>query len=538
MTNHAGYRIVLTADRATMTDYSGADILGFLLCLPYRLVPKYLLARVLAPPIEADEQGRALVAPYPLRKIEAALYASGFSPDEVAVVPPEKLESAVGPGTALVGLHVLDPLGLAPVPHTLSSIMGGGASCTRLLFLNLMRRVLELKHRYGFKLVAGGPGTWQIRLVREKLPIDCLVHGEGELVFPELCRRVLRGEKLPPEVDGGSVPVEHIPAIRAPSRNGLIQITRGCPRRCQFCDPTMFNFRSMPIELIRAEAEVNARAGFSYIGLATEDGLLYGARGIEVNRRAVLRLASTLRALGVRAGFCHLSAASIVQGEDVLAEWAHIFGYSHAEPEFPQLGLETGSPRLIRRYMAGKPRPWGPEDWPWLVEEATHILNENALYPCYTLILGLPGEREDDVLATLELVDELKGLGCWLFPLLFVPIGRSLLRNAGFAVLERSFTPAHWELLARCIEHDLAFSRRILSLLLRGVRGSLAQRMIRSFIEMGLDAVEEAVDRLRSDPLGLLEQASTLNIFSAGLRQTAVFLKTFIIRKSLAHARA
>ena len=155
-----GYRIVLTSDRATMTDYSGADWLGFLLCLPYRLVPRYVLAKVLAPPIGADRDGRAKLAPYALRKLEASLYASGFGEEEVAVVPPEALDRAVGPDTVVLGLHVLDPLGLAPVSHTLRSLAGGGPPCTELLFLNLMRILRPLKARYGFKLVVGG--AWDL----------------------------------------------------------------------------------------------------------------------------------------------------------------------------------------------------------------------------------------------------------------------------------------------------------------------------------------------------------------------------------------
>jgi len=532
MAKGRGYEIVLTADRATMTDYSGADVLGFVLCVPYRLIPKYLLAAVLAPPIKTDERLEAEVAPYALRKLEAALYAAGLNEDKVVLTTPEKLKEAVGPDTSVLALHVLDPLGLAPVPHTLSSLMGGGDPCTKLLFFNTLKIVRELKRKYGFKLVIGGPGTWQIELVRDKLDVDCVVHGEGELIFPSLCKMALAGEELPPVVDGGSVPVERIPAIRGPSRNGLVQITRGCPRRCQFCNPTMYNFRSIPLDIVRAEAEVNVRAGFSYIGLITEDGLLYGARGIEVNERALLALARTLRGLGVRAGFCHLSVASVVQGEHALSEWAHIFGYDRREPEFPQVGLETGSPRLIRRYMAGKPRPWKPEDWPWLVMEATQVLNENGLLPCYTLILGLPGEEESDVIATLELVEDMHGLDCWLFPLLFVPMGRSLLEKERFAVLRDVFGPAHWELLVQCIEHDIAFSRRVLRRLLRTMRNPLRRRMALDFLEMGIRVVESAKNRLLTDPLGLLRDASRLNVFDAGPR---LFLP---LLKGLLHAGA
>ena len=43
--------------------------MGFLLCMPYRLVPRYILTKALAPPIGTDRDGRAKLAPYALRKI-------------------------------------------------------------------------------------------------------------------------------------------------------------------------------------------------------------------------------------------------------------------------------------------------------------------------------------------------------------------------------------------------------------------------------------------------------------------------------------
>jgi len=41
------------------------------------------------PPIPSDKEGKAIIAPYPLRKVEAVVASKGF---KVAVVPPEKIE--------------------------------------------------------------------------------------------------------------------------------------------------------------------------------------------------------------------------------------------------------------------------------------------------------------------------------------------------------------------------------------------------------------------------------------------------------------
>jgi radical SAM superfamily enzyme YgiQ (UPF0313 family) len=408
-----GFKVVLTSDRATMTNYGGFESLGFILCLPSRLLPKFFTYRFLAPPIKTDKNGRALVAPLPLRKIEASLLENGFDENEVAIVTPESLDKTVNNETEIVGVHVLDPIGLAPVSHTLAALAGGGDPYTKTMFLEFIDKLLSLKRRHGFKVVAGGPGTWQIKGFFRKIGIDHLIHGEGENVFPQICRSIIKGENLPGEIEGKTVSEGEIPLIRGPSRCGVVQITRGCPRRCQFCNPTMFKFRSMPLTDILKEVELNIRNGEKWISLATEDGFLYGARGLEINRDAVRKLISEVSKKALKAGFCHVSVASIVQAPDLVQYFSETLGYSPEKPYLPQIGLETGSPRLIAKYMAGKPRPWKPSDWPNLVVEASEIMGEWGWYPCYTLIIGLPDEKEEDVLKTIELIDKLKHVKCW-----------------------------------------------------------------------------------------------------------------------------
>ncbi|RLE57177.1 MAG: hypothetical protein DRJ40_02335 [Thermoprotei archaeon] len=506
-----GYTIVLTSDRATMTDYSGADWLGFLLCLPHRLVPRPVMYNVLAPKLKVDEEYRALTPPYPLRKIEAALLAAGFKESEVIITTPEYLHKVITDDTEVVGVHVLDPLGKAPVSYTLASLAGGGETCTQYLFMKLMNKLRKLKHRYRFKIIVGGPGTWQLKEVYTKIGIDALIHGEGELLFPEICKKVLSGEEISGEFYAPTVPVDKIPTIRGPSRNGLVQITRGCPRRCAFCNPTMFDFRSIPLPQILREVEVNVRAGIRGIGLVTEDGFLYGANGIRVNVDAVKRLVDSIAKLTRNVGFCHVSISSILQAPNLVKYITEVWEYSEDKPYIPQVGIETGSPKLISIHMGGKPRPWTPDDWPWMCVEATKIMNDNCWYPCYTMILGLPGEEESDVVATVELVDELKGTKCWLFPLLMVPMGLSRLEREKFFTLN-FFTDTHWELLARCIEHDISFTNWILPRLLDRLSSGVARKLVERFINLGLKTMKDVVQLIRSNPEKLIEEASKVDV--------------------------
>ena len=61
---------------------------------------------------------------------------------------------------------------------------------------------------------------------------------------------------------------------------------------------------------------------------------------------------------------------------------------------FGESGIETGSPRLIKKYMRGKPLPYTPEQWPEVVMDAWGILNDNNFMTLSTFMIGLPDETE------------------------------------------------------------------------------------------------------------------------------------------------
>jgi radical SAM superfamily enzyme YgiQ (UPF0313 family) len=119
-----------------------------------------------------------------------------------------------------------------------------------------------------------------------------------------------------------------------------------------------------------------------------------------------------------------------------------------------ETGIETGSIRLMRKYMAGKMLPFKPERWKEIVYQAFGILNDSNWYPLATLIVGLPEENEDDVAQTLELMDDLKDFKAFYVPLFFVPLENCLLMNKKGAELD-SLTKARWELLTRCWEYNV-----------------------------------------------------------------------------------
>ena len=525
--------IVLTADQALMTNFSGVSFFDFGHCIPYRLVPEPFLKRVLASPVETDGQGRARTATYPLRKVEAALLNAGFERKQVIITTPNKIRRAVTKDTCIVGLSVVDPLGKAPVTYTLASLLGGGDSCTKVEFLTLMKEVQALRKEYNFKLIVGGQGVWQLSPVQKALGIDILFFGEAEVTFPQIARKIINGEKTPSIVYGKTPSVDEIPVIVNPSRLGAVQITRGCPRKCQFCSPTTLEFRSVPLEKILEEVKVNVKNGVKHIDLRSDDILLYGANGILVNHEAVTALfRAVTEKYDVSVTFPHVSIATVRQDPSLVKEISEIAGFDFRHPTFPDVGLESGSPRIIAKYMSGKPRPWMPQEWSETAFEATRIMNENHWYPCYTMIVGFPDETEDDIVKSIELVSELRKMKAmaWTFPLLAIPISNTPLEKQGYPNL-KAMPKVVWELFWISWQQSLWFAQKVRDQLLSELTNPLYREAANRLFDVGVGSLNNFFAQIREDPLTAFGDGMKLDFHSInGMMTLARKLPKYLLR--------
>jgi radical SAM superfamily enzyme YgiQ (UPF0313 family) len=119
-----------------------------------------------------------------------------------------------------------------------------------------------------------------------------------------------------------------------------------------------------------------------------------------------------------------------------------------------EIGIETGSIRLMNEHMSGKMLPYKPEEWHGIVTKGIEIMNENNIWPLATLIIGLPDENEKDTIATLELLDKLRHSKVFYVPLLFTSEEDCMLREARHMSLEH-LTPLQWELIATCWKRNI-----------------------------------------------------------------------------------
>ena len=472
MTTHSGVKVVLTASATEMSDYYNNPFAAFVAGFAKGPVPLWLLRKIIYPPVERNHDGRAKYAPYGLRKVEALLLENGFSESDVAVVHPADLDTFIGSNTKVVGISSMDPTGMGYVSKTYSSLVGGGEPMNAIEFRKLV------KHRsirmFKPKIIVGGFGSWQLERKKfaDSYGIDCVLIGERTETIVDTFRKAVNGEPLPSVVRAGCDPHdpdgESAPLIKHAAIHGAVEISKGCNRNCQFCTPTMRNKVNVPLDRIMKEVKTATMEGSSNITLVTEDLFLYGAKEKQFipNKEAVLKLVKSVADHpGVRSiQSSHVSLAPVVCNPSMVKEVAEVLiehnWYFHGKKAIvtSETGIETGSVRLMRKYMAGKMLPYKPEQWREIVTEAFGILNDNDWYPLATLIVGLPEENEDDVAETFELMDDLKYYNAFYVPLFFVPLENCLLMHEKGTKID-SLSEIRWELLIRCWEYNIRIWR-------------------------------------------------------------------------------
>ncbi|HLI46931.1 MAG TPA: radical SAM protein [Geobacterales bacterium] len=461
-------RVVLTCDRTLAGEFHHIPLLDFFSCAPVERTPKFLYDFLTGQVPTYD--GIMVRAPYPLRKIEAGLLR-GYKPNEVVVVHPDHVHKYIDEDTRIVGINSMDPLGLGPV--TMMFTYGGVYTAyTKYYFIKAVNAINEIRRKRNlkFKLVMGGSGAWQLDVKRnyvDKLGIDHVIMGEVDHLLPDLFYDI--------ENDGldrfikirGHPNIEDIPIITRPAMHGFVETMRGCGRNCHFCEPNLRVGRYMPIERIRKEILTNLSGGISNVWLHSEDIFLYKVEDKSYfypNRDALIELFSNVMSIkGVtHANPTHGTVAPAAADPGLIKDLSKILRAGPRNWIGIQPGLESGSGRILTSYMPLKAKPFDAEDWSDVIFEGNVVLNENYWFPAYTIIIGLPGEKQDDLWETARLIDRLerelpKKVGekahFTVTPLSFVPIG--LLRDKDFYSIDEQMSEAAFAVIYRAWRHTI-----------------------------------------------------------------------------------
>jgi radical SAM superfamily enzyme YgiQ (UPF0313 family) len=464
--------VVITCDWTLMSNHHGKEFLGFGTTTPAYGLPEAVYKRMFYPDMPVDENGYPRQAPYGMRKIEASLLDGGF---DARIVHPSHLDKYM-PGKAkvlLISGH--DYLGMNPPSSTFGGIMRREPmNATNFKRMLTQPCVVEAR-KAGMKIIAGGPCAWQLApATRMKLPwiqefidsfggIDSVVEGEADLYVREIVKKALNDEYIPPHVvmtPKEAPKVEQISSIRYPSVNGLIEIGRGCCRGCSFCSVTTRPTRWYPLEKIEEELKINAALGIRKGLLHSDDVYFYGSPNVMPHEDKLLPLLKLAKQHYSQVGWSHVAIASLMTKPKLLSKCAEILIDERQSWWGVEVGVETGSPHMITAAMPGKVAPFKASQWPELVVQAAGLMNDNHVYPACTFIVGLPQETEEDVLRTIDLIDDLWDFRALLVPMFFVPLGHLKSRDW---FRRDMLSQSQRELLKRCLTHGIRQSKSMLA---------------------------------------------------------------------------
>ncbi len=479
-TTTGGRRIVLTAPLTEIIDHAGYFIQMSMASLPIWLEGilnrKYPRWR----DVEYNDDGSARYMPAGVRVLEASLLRR-YSPDDVVCCYPADLHKFVGPETRVVAVSTHNPLGVTFAAGVYTSIFGSSKHPINSHYaMELFESIKSSPFRNHFKVIVGGSGGWQITQTDSyaMLGVDCVVEGRSESADTlDLFDKALRGEPLPRQID-----VEHPKerdAILFPDKRttfGVVEMTTGCGRRCQFCVPDLNPQIDLPKEQIMKAVRANVRDGNKQISLATEDMFIWGQVHTSTpfyfpNREALLDLyRDVVTTPGVEQHvLSHATIAPAVVDPVLIKELSALLldkspihlrtlsTHPRHKALVPLIGLETGSVRMAKQIMPSKGVPFPIEEWPSVVVRGLEILNANNWFPAMTLIVGNPGETDEDCRATIDLVCEVerRGLFAFFIPSIFTPLHDTRMEKKTGVTETRQLTPLQWQLIMKCWKMNL-----------------------------------------------------------------------------------
>ncbi|MFQ5940709.1 MAG: B12-binding domain-containing radical SAM protein [Nitrososphaerales archaeon] len=483
----AGKHIVLTADRSLMTNYRGNFLYGFIACGPYELIPEWVFDTVFCPSVETNQvTGEAKVAQCGLRRIEGALLKE-YNRDDVFVAHPDMLDRAIGPDTKVVGINVMDPLGMAPVTTTMSPEK---LSYVAMKFKRMCAKIIQLKKEYKFKVLVGGNGAWELaKPDRMRIHgLDTVVVGEADELALDIFKDAENGDS-PALLHTFVRTIDNIPEIPGPTVNSLIEAMRGCGRGCDFCDVNKRSKKDFPLERLQKEARMNLDYGFDSIWLQSDEMLLYGCRNKDFwpNKDSIIDLWNGLKSTGARfVGTTHMTLSAVTAAPDLIQKMSEINNMGGSRWLATNLGVETVSPRLVKKHLGVKTKPFQPEEWGTVVREGCRILNDNHWFPALTLIVGWPDETPEDTQYTIDLIEDLsswrmRGL---IAPLLYQDYSEKNSMHFG------NLNEAQFTLFWRCWEHNLRIINDIIPIIVRNKSyGPLMKVFMAMLIKAGTWAI-------------------------------------------------
>lgn len=279
--------------------------------------------------------------------------------------------------------------------------------------------------------VFGGPhATHQFHeILTSSTDVDIVVLGEGEETFLELVNSVsgkdfagltqVRGiafrgtngvertERRPPIADMDAIPfparyLEGAIGVELHRQLEFIVTSRGCPASCLFCASPLFWGRSLrfrnPENVVEEIAFIRDQYGLIYFSIRDDT--------FTADKARVLTFCQLLRSRKLHIVWNCQSRVNALDEEMLVA-------MKQAGCECIQLGVESGSPAVLKTLGKGIQ--------PHQIIEATGHSRRIGLNVSVYLIAGVAHETEDDLNASIKLIEKVRPQDGQVSPLAYYP---------------------------------------------------------------------------------------------------------------------
>ena len=280
---------------------------------------------------------------------------------------------------------------------------------------------------------------------------DIVVQGEGEWAFQQLLVRLQAGQSVD-DIPGvcwlaeGQVrhgpqahPIDleqYLPFSLKYERFAPLEITRGCPFACHFCQTPFLHggkVRHRSVQYLREFVSRAITHGYDFLRFVTPNAFGYGSpNGKTIDLAKVEELLVALGQLVPRERIYFGTFPSEVRPESVTKEALDLLR-RHAANDSLLFGAQTGSPRLLAALHRGHTI----ED----VYRATRLTLDAGLQPIIDFIFGLPGEAAEDIRATMRVIKDLTAMGGIIHSHTFMPLPGTPFADAQPGKISRQYHP-------------------------------------------------------------------------------------------------
>lgn len=234
---------------------------------------------------------------------------------------------------------------------------------------------------------------------------DYVVVGEGEYTVPRLLRSIETGSLIPPGVASseGYKPVDHTVYLDGNrcfcEYKGYIEISRGCPFGCSYCQtPRIFGNR---IHHRSISSIVTHAKAFRDIRFLSSNALAYGTDGIHPDIHHIRSLLHELARLPDKKIYLGTFPGEI-RPEFVNDEAVDLI-ISHCSNTKIHIGAQSGAESTLEKIHRGH----GCDE----VWNAIDCCSSRGLTPVVDIIVGFPKETDEEMMETVQFCRDVSKIG-------------------------------------------------------------------------------------------------------------------------------